>query len=684
LPPLDPQAFRRFCRHAHALKPLSYNRHDRPVTSRLVYPKRISEEEVCMTSKSTNNKPLLAVAVLAACLGMTACGSDNDDDSTATRSEISLNETGRYVDANNGFDEGSAEILAYDADSRALFVVNAQAGRVDVLDVQDPSAPHRIDTINVSDQWADAGGINSVAVANGLLAVAVENDTGTQTGRVQIYNSADRSFRSQADVGNLPDNVTFSRDGAKVLVANEGEPNADYSVDPEGSVSIVDVTDPDNPTVTSVGFADFNTGGSRSAELPDQVRVFGNFGRTEVAVTAFTDVEPATLDVADATGIRASDWLTLASSEGDPLPYQVNSVAGNTVTLTTDFDGDSEVVGAGAAGLTVYLHDGQSSVAQDLEPEYIAVSPDNLKAWVTLQENNAVAVLDIESASVDQIVALGTKDHNVAGNGIDPSDRDGGAMIANWPLQGMYMPDTIAAVTINGQVYYLTANEGDAREYDAYVEELRFEDAPRAATGPLSSADFADETRLGRIATTLTADTDNDGAIDQPLVFGARSFSIWASDGSRVFDSGSDFETITADRLGADFNSDNDENDSGDSRSDAKGPEPEAIAVGEINGRTFAFIGLERVGGLMVYDISNPASPEFVQYTTNRDFSFDIGTRIDDGSEPAYLAGDLAPESIVFISAADSPTDKPLIAVGNEVSGTTTFYTIDVTQVPDE
>jgi len=294
-----------------------------------------------------------------------------------------------------------------------------------------------------------------------------------------------------------------------------------------------------------------------------------------------------------------------------------------------------------------------------------------------LQENNAVAVIDIENASVSAIVALGTKDHGIPGNELDVSDKDGGVNIASWPVQGMYMPDTIKAVEINGSVFYLTANEGDSREYDAFVEELRFKDAPLADSSPFdrTDVDFSDKDNLGRILTTLTADTDGDGELDEPLVFGARSFSIWNSGGGLVSDSGNQFEVITANLLGDNFNNDNDKND-GDSRSDAKGPEPEAIEAARIDGRTYAFIGLERTGGIMVYDISNPASPSYVQYVNNRDFTYEIEDKIDDGNEPAFIAGDLGPESILFVSADDAPGDTPLLIVGSEVSGTTTIYQI--------
>ena len=149
----------------------------------------------------------------------------------------------------------------------------------------------------------------------------------------------------------------------------------------------------------------------------------------------------------------------------------------------------------------------------------------------------------------------------------------------------------------------------------------------------------------------------------------ARSFSIWDASGALIYDSGSDFGMMTASLYGADFNNDNDETD-GDSRSDAKGCEPEACAVGQVNGRWYAFIGLERMGGIMVYDVTTPASPTFVQYINNRD----VNVQGEDFGDPD---GDYGPEGITFIAAADSPTGNPLVVVANEVSGTTTIYEIN-------
>ena len=146
---------------------------------------------------------------------------------------------------------------------------------------------------------------------------------------------------------------------------------------------------------------------------------------------------------------------------------------------------------------------------------------------------------------------------------------------------------------------------------------------------------------------------------------------IYDEDGKQVFDSGDDFERITARALGQFFNSDNDEANSGDKRSDNKGPEPEGVVVGEHNGKTYAFIGLERVGGIMIYDVSNPYAPVFQDYVNTRNFSssFDFVNLAD-----VKRAGPLGPEGLAFVPAKDSPTGKPLLMVAYEVSGTVKVF----------
>ena len=512
---------------------------------------------------------------------------------------ITLTRIGTYE--TGVFDESAAEIPAYDPITQRLFVVNANNGIVEVLDASNPSNPTKLFDI----EFADLGGglPNSVAIKDGILAVALENDNAQENGRVVFFATdvAEDNIEllSEVEVGALPDMVTFTPDGTKVLTANEGEPNADYTVDPEGSISIIDISGGvENLEQSDVTTADFN-------EFDTQI------------------------DALRTAGVR--------------------------------------IFGPGA------------TVSQDLEPEYIAVSPDSATAYAALQENNSLAVIDLESGEVTAVVPLGFKNHNLNINGLDASDRDNAVNIRPWPVLGMYMPDAIAAYSTGGITYLVTANEGDAREYIVeddfgneiviFAEETRIEDITLDPVVFPNADVLQNETRLGRLTVTDTlGDTDDDGDFDALYAFGARSFTIWDTAGNIIFDSGRQFEDITADILPSEFNSTNDENGSFDSRSDAKGPEPEGIILGEINGRNFAFIGLERIGGVMVYDITDPANAEFVQYINPRDFS---------GDAVAGTAGPLGPEGLAFISGVESPTGDPLLVVSNEVSGSTDFFAID-------
>jgi 2',3'-cyclic-nucleotide 2'-phosphodiesterase / 3'-nucleotidase / 5'-nucleotidase len=491
--------------------------------------------------------------------------------------------------ATGTFDESAAEIVAHDPGSQRLFVVNAQSGQIDVIDIADPSAPRFLPTVQVG---ADGEVSNSVAVHDGLVAVAVQDAVKTDPGRVAFFDVDGTPLASVA-VGALPDMLAFTPDGRRVVVANEGEPNDGYSVDPEGSVSIIDVVRTAaglDLTVRTADFRAYDVGGSRHALLPDAVRVFG----------------------------------------------------------------------PGA------------SVAQDLEPEYVAISADGRTAWVALQENNALAIVDLETARVVAIHALGFKDHRVAGAGLDASDRDGAIAIRPWPAYGMYMPDGIAVLDWQGATYVLSANEGDARDYETFSEEARVKDLVLDPTAfPNAEALQADE-RLGRLTVTTTlGDDDGDGRYEALYAFGARSFSVWTARGDLLFGSGDQFEQITAARIPAYFNANNDENgaDTLESRSDNKGPEPEGVTVGFVDGVPFAFIVLERIGGVMIYDLTDPTAPTFAGYTNHRDFEADA---------ESAAALDLGAESSIFIAAEDSPTGAPLLVVANEVSGTTSSFELVV------
>jgi len=505
---------------------------------------------------------------------------------------INLNLIGTY--ATGQFDKGAAEIPAFDPSTNRLFVVNAQSVTVDVLDLSDPSNPVKIGEIDAS---ALGGVANSVAVKNGIVAIALEANVKTDNGSVVFFNSnSDFSIPvapvNTVTVGALPDMVTFTPDGMKVLTANEGEPNDDYSVDPEGSISIIDLSAGiENVSVTTANFNAFDS--QKDDLIARGVRIFGP----------------------------------------------------------------------------------NASVSQDLEPEYITFSSDSQTAYVTLQENNALAVVDVNTGTVSGIVPLGFKNHSQPENSLDVSNRDGFINIDTWPVFGMYQPDAIASYEVNGQTYIVSANEGDSRNYAGFSEEARVKNLTLDPVAFPNAGRLQEDEQLGRLNVTSTlGDTDGDGDFDQLYSYGARSFSIWDSNGNLVFDSGNQFEQIVAQQIPDYFNSNNDDNDSFDSRSDDKGPEPEGVTVGEINGVPYAFIGLERVGGVMVYDIRNPENPQFVQYLNNRDFTVDA--QLEDGSSNPE-AGDLGPEGLTFISAEDSPNGIPLLVVANEVSGSTSVYEIN-------
>lgn len=485
-----------------------------------------------------------------------------------------------------GFAHGgalAAEVTAYDHVSGRLFVVNGALGTVDVLDVKDPTAPERIATISVAGLGAAA---NSVAADNGIVAVAIEGSPKTAPGTVALYRATTLELVSSVTVGALPDMLTFTPDGRTLLVANEGEPNDAFTIDPEGSVSVIDVSNMNAPSARTAGFGAWN---GAAASLR-------------------------------ASGIR--------------------------------------IYGPGA------------SVAQDLEPEYVAVSADGRTAWVTLQENNALAIVDVASATVRDVVPLGYKDHALAANALDASDRDGpnngpAINIRSWPVLGMYQPDAIAAYEAGGQTYLVTANEGDSRGWAGFNEEARVSTLPLNTTIFSSAAcggACAANARLGRLTVTNAHGRNPaTGLFDTLYVLGGRSFSIRRADGSLVWDSGDQLERLTTSLPMAKFNAGH-ENDNLDDRSDNKGPEPEGVAVATFGEKTFAFVCLERVGGIVVYDVTTPTAPTFVTYVNSRS-----GT-----------SGDLGPEAVTIVPARRSPTRTPLVVVGHEVSGTTAIYEVEL------
>lgn len=935
--------------------------------------------------------------------------------------EMSLSHISTY---NSGiFGESAAEIAAYDAAGKRIFFIKATAAAVDVLDVSDPANPTLVNSIDLS---MYGGGANSVDVYNGIVAVAVENNDKQANGRV-VFLDTDGNYLNDLEVGALPDMLTFTHDGKKVVVANEGEPNAEYTVDPEGSVTIVDLAaGVANATATQVNFQAWNS--RRATLLNNGVRIFGNDGQQTVAqdfepeyiavspddsrayvtlqennALAVVDLNTGTVldilplgykdhskgtpelkaynlnetmswwnafdlgapkyggevvhlggfsglcyDPLTSTNDQLSFWtvpdrgpnedaiaaadagaaqdlrpyklpdyqarlekliyiksqdqfykdanpIYLKQQDGTPISGKGNvpgfdeipvTRTDNSVYTSTDFTvngvnyhqldfdpfgGDFEGVirtpdfhfwlcdenrpsiyhfdengtlvaryvpqGSSMLGDTpqpvgtygtetlpaVYNlrrgNRGFEAIAYDYDEKIvyafiqspienpgsaqvrnksdviriIGINPANgqpVKEFVYLLERNKVQGLTtsrvdkigdavyagngsfyilerdssdplnggsegkkyvyeiklegatnilgtaisnkmtsadandktLEMMSADDLAANGivpvykTKVLNLPSIGYLTSDKseglallpDGGfavindndfglagagitdnttlgmisfgnnygfdasdklveeIAITNHPVLGMYLPDAIASFQANGKPYFITANEGDSRDYDGYSEEARVKDLVLDPAFFPNATDLQKDKALGRLKTTTSmGDIDQDGMNEIIYSYGARSFSVWDAYGNLVFDSGDDFEQLIAQVAPDYFNSTNDSNDSFKSRSDDKGPEPEGVTIGQYNGNTYAFIGLERQGGVMVYNINDPKNPYFVDYVNHRDFTADAET---------VEAGDLGVEGLLFINATDSPNGQPMLVTANEVSGTVSLF----------
>jgi phosphodiesterase/alkaline phosphatase D-like protein/2',3'-cyclic-nucleotide 2'-phosphodiesterase (5'-nucleotidase family) len=508
---------------------------------------------------------------------------------TSLKSSIVLSDNGLATGV------GGAEIPAFDPASKRAFAAS-NAG-VQVVDLTNPSAPVKLAPIDPTANGLGTKDVSHVIVKNGVLAVSlIASPDKTLPGKVAFYNPATGALLGSVTVGAVPDQLTFTPDGTKVLVANEGEMALPTPVpaggNPEGSVSIINISGGfASPPVTTANFAAWN--GQEDALRARGIRVF----------------------------------------------------PGNSAQI-------------------------------DLEPEYVAIAADGLTAMVTLQEANAVATLDIASATFTAINPLGLK--NFSPLLVDYSDRDGAGNtqlikpITGMPVYGMYMPDGISSYQSAGQTYYVTSNEGDDRNDFLVPAETTTTSATTTVTvggvptvTPVYDLDntiFPTETtlkgnpQLGRLTVSnvpgLRGDLDNDGDIDRILSYGGRSFSILDATGRRIFDSGDLIDRIASTYYPALFD---------DLRSDNKSAEPEGVSIAVLDGKTYAFIGLERFHSVMVFDVTNPAN---VTFTT-------LATR----------AGDLNPEGMLNIPAADSPTGKPLLLVANEVSFTLTTYEIG-TQTP--
>jgi hypothetical protein len=594
---------------------------------------------------------------------------------------IDIAQLGRATDENV---EATAEIAAFAPDEDLVFTTDAENNEIDVYDISNPESPAFSFSIDLS-PWGQ--GPNSVAYTpafGGAVAVAIEDNP--RRGSVQLFDLRGSRIAGYG-AGWLPDMVTTANDGRTLLVANEGEPLADEAdldgdldtdellSDPPGSVTVIDLpadgADPRDALVREAGFT--------GVPLSGPVRIF-----------------------MDAT-----------------------------------FDGPRP--------------------ENDLEPEYITVQGE--RAWVSIQEANAIGILDISTARFEVVRSLGFKDHGIEGQGLDPSDRDGpgGGVLASVVepdnVYGMYQPDAIASfglpverdrepdqvaadrrdavetalarganrerIRVAGReafrrtyrrvvrrevgkgtkrvqarrlarkagrearsaarsvirrevaaearagvetteettdFYVATANEGDSRDWPFYSEESRAKDLDLDPA--VFSPTAGDDAELGRLTVTTTlGDRDNDGLYEALYAFGGRSMSLLDADARMVFDTGDQLEQLSISLDPGSFNKDNDSSNI-DNRSDNKGPEPEAVATGEVGDTTYAFLAAERSGMIYAFDVSStPGEALFAGWINSRE-------------------DDLGPEGMVFLSSSESPNGSPMLLVTYEITGTVGLYSL--------
>lgn len=439
----------------------------------------------------------------------------------------------------------ASEIAAFDAQTKTIWV--AGVAGVDVLDAGNGSLVTHIDTTGM-------GSVNSVAIKNGVAAFAIESNTRANPGVVAFYDTASRANTGSVSVGALPDMLTFTPDGGKLLVANEATPTT-YG--------------------TRIG-----------SSVP---RVYGSAAVDPVGSVSIIDM--------------------------------------NTRTV---------VATPGFAGVTQTGSHIRSNTGMDFEPEYIAVNAAGTKAFVGLQEANAMGVLDLATNTFEKVVGLGAKDFNAPGNSIDPKD-NGTVTFANHAVKGLYMPDGIATYEVSGQTFVVMANEGDFRE----------DDADRSTAGSLGAAAPLDRLRV----------SNTDSSPGDLYAAGARSFSIRDADGNLVYDSG-DILDKAAFAAGI-YN---------DGRSRDKGVEPEGVTLLEIGGHILAFVGLERTteSAIGIFDITDPNSVDFLDLLVG-----------GDGDGIAEAGEDVSPEGLLAYTYGGNY----YLAAAHEVSNTTTLYRL--TQVPE-
>lgn len=529
--------------------------------------------------------------------------------------------------ANQPGGASAGEIVAFDKDTDRLFVTSSGLAdatvpindlttgvyRVNIFNIANPSAPTAVGTIDFTTTFgtpADMLALSSVAVdpqSRFGVAALIPRTSTTTAGRVGFFNLDTGAVIGTAAVGFHPDSLAFSADGSKLVVVNEGE-FVSGATNAPGSISVFDVSGIDS-SLASI------------ATLPSLVPVTRDFS-------------DANLDVGvNLTGVRNSNIAAVGTS-------------GTFINAVPDFNA------------------ADTNKLQAIEPEYATIVGN--KVYVSLQDNNAIGEYDLTTNKWTGVDKLGTITQTV-----DATD-NGSTISITQSIKGMPMPDTVGSYVVGGKTYIVSANEGDARVDDRDVSRfgdvsgndsmnsLVDTDAPSnfLNTGTNASNGIRSDTspNIGRLnVSRIDGDTDNDTKIDDIHMFGTRSFTIWEETAGglvKAWDSGSFFETYIRDNDAAGWV---------DSRSDDKGPEPEGLTLGVIDGRTYAFIGMERTHGIFMFDVTDPLAPVFEDYL-----------RISDGSNSP-----LRPEGFTFVSAADSPTGFSMLIVGFEGEDPATLFSND-------
>ena len=549
-------------------------------------------------------------------------------------SAVSLTLLSRY--SSGQFGVGAAASVAYYGGNRTTLIANRHSNRIEVVSLTNPATPQMTAQIDASGDAATAlgramGAVAAVAAYDDTdatmdrdrIAVTVMGVGRTDNGAVVVYKAADRSRVAVLQTGVGPQAVAFSQDGRYVITADKGAPAPDYSVDPEGSISVVDLTP--------------------------------------------TPVAPATTAPA---AISVLDFRAFNVTGVTPIP---------ATSRETEIQADVRFTNRSGA-----------TRAHDFDPVAVTTAV-NSRAFVSLQENNAMATVALNPARIETIVGLGSKDFNTSTSSMDASDQDAGGALTARPVRGFRQPGALLAFRNTDEVLLITANTGAPRMLPGLDETTRAATLLLDSTVFPTAATLQQNANLGRLIVSAAegnapATGTGTGAVPQDpdretiFTFGARSFSIIRTTGFPIFDSGNDFERVTLERLTTNFNSAANANGTGDTRSDDQGPAPKAVAIGQIDGAAFAFIGLSEVGGIMVYAMdSTLRSARFLEYKSDR--TFNVAASNPDGngdgapdSNPA--AGDLGPSQMIFVPISASPTADSLLIVGNAVSGSTTVYAV--------